>query len=290
MWHTVILVLAIAICGPFDSSCASPSPVATLSVEEVIARVNRGPRWVATGNPKNFASDLQGYRIVGGTETSIEAVPYQVSLRYLNRHICGGSIISHSWILTAAHCLEWYPNNDQIRVHAGSSHVSSGGSLHEVFYYHLHPAYDVAGFQWDVATIRVRSVMAPGFGRATIALPPPVTGASEWTIGENVTVSGWGFEVANGRVADNLRSVQLVAVSRASCNESWSGSITEDMLCAGAPLADACDGDSGGPAVQDGVQYGIVSWGASKCGNLPGVYTNLAHPSIRTFIQLTTMV
>ncbi|XP_052868644.1 trypsin epsilon-like [Anopheles cruzii] len=284
MWHTVVLVTAIAICGPFDSSCASP-----LSVEEVIARVNRGPRWVATGNRKNFAGNQQGYRIVGGIETSIEAVPYQVSLRYLNKHICGGSIISHSWILTAAHCLEWYPNNDQIRVHAGSSSVSSGGSLHEVFYYHLHPAYDAVEYQWDVATIRVRSVMAPGIGRATIALPP-ATGAPEWTIGENVTVSGWGFEIANGHVVDSLRMVQLVAVSRPSCNESWSGFITEDMVCAGAPLADACDGDSGGPAVQDGIQYGIVSWGASECGNLPGVYTNLAHPSIRTFIQRTTMV
>lgn len=46
-------------------------------------------------------------RIVGGEATTIDQIPYQVSLS--NRgfsHFCGGSIISEEWILTAAHCAE----------------------------------------------------------------------------------------------------------------------------------------------------------------------------------------
>ena len=46
------------------------------------------------------------YRIVGGHVVDIEMHPYQVSVRELNEHICGGSIITNRWVLTAGHCVE----------------------------------------------------------------------------------------------------------------------------------------------------------------------------------------
>lgn len=45
-------------------------------------------------------------RIVGGEPTTIEKHPYQLSLQYYGSHICGASIISADWALTAAHCVE----------------------------------------------------------------------------------------------------------------------------------------------------------------------------------------
>lgn len=47
----------------------------------------------------------QNSRIVGGSLTTIDQYPYQVSLRSSGTHICGGSIISADWVLTAAHCI-----------------------------------------------------------------------------------------------------------------------------------------------------------------------------------------
>lgn len=42
--------------------------------------------------------------IYGGFETTIENIPWQVSLQRNSRHLCGGAIISSQWVLTAAHC------------------------------------------------------------------------------------------------------------------------------------------------------------------------------------------
>ena len=44
-------------------------------------------------------------RIVGGSEVPEYRYPFLVSLRSFSSHICGGSLIEPSWVLTAAHCI-----------------------------------------------------------------------------------------------------------------------------------------------------------------------------------------
>lgn len=44
-------------------------------------------------------------RIVGGQNAKNNQFPYQISLRLNNYHICGGSIISKNYVITAAHCV-----------------------------------------------------------------------------------------------------------------------------------------------------------------------------------------
>lgn len=44
--------------------------------------------------------------IIGGQDANIAQFPYQLSLRQGGNHICGASIISAIWVLSAAHCLD----------------------------------------------------------------------------------------------------------------------------------------------------------------------------------------
>jgi hypothetical protein len=85
---------------------------------------------------------------------------------------------------------------------------------------------------------------------------------------------------------DTLREVTVPYISNDACNASdasYSGKITEDMLCAGFSGGgkDACQGDSGGPLVKATeiggtmvyTHVGVVSWGIG-CARpaKPGVY------------------
>lgn len=50
-------------------------------------------------------------RIVGGTETAAHEYPWIVAISENKRLYCGGSLISHNYILTAAHCVSGLKKN-----------------------------------------------------------------------------------------------------------------------------------------------------------------------------------
>lgn len=45
-------------------------------------------------------------RIIGGRDADEHEHPWQASLQYNGGHICGASIISEYYLITAAHCVD----------------------------------------------------------------------------------------------------------------------------------------------------------------------------------------
>ena len=66
--------------------------------------------------------------IVGGAETGKGRYPWQVRLSITNESenfICGGSILSDDWVISAAHCCALAKNHKSITVHVGDWNQNS---------------------------------------------------------------------------------------------------------------------------------------------------------------------
>ncbi|CAB3361304.1 Hypothetical predicted protein [Cloeon dipterum] len=233
-------------------------------------------------------------------------------MRFRGRHICGASIISPEYALTAAHCIESSRSASRISLRAGSSALYSGGTRHDVEVALVHPQYTQYKQDYDVAILKVRifdyvtfvnlfdnlnfllQVKQPFIlNEFSSPIDLPQSG-SEVQPGTMALTTGWGV-TREGSLspAFRLQSVAVPIMDRTECATNYIayGDMTPRMLCAGFRQGqkDACQGDSGGPLAAGGVLVGIVSWGAG-CARpgLPGVYTNLADLEIRSWITTNT--
>ncbi|ETN60426.1 trypsin theta [Anopheles darlingi] len=227
-------------------------------------------------------------RIVGGSEVNIANFPYILSLRQNGAHICGASVISDNYALSAAHCTFPPPAPAAISLRGGSSDRTTGGVLFQAAEIINHPEYSNSNLDFDVCLIRITTSFV-GANIARIALAPEGT---DYPAGTRTVVSGWGLTSAISPLPINLMAAEVPLISQESCRSTWgAASVTDNMICASEPGRDACNGDSGGPLTNNGRQIGIVSWGSPLClGNLPGVYARVAAPGIRGFIRDRTGV
>lgn len=66
--------------------------------------------------------------IVGGVNAIPGEFPFIVSLQWvvlgLSTHICGGSIISNIWVLSAAHCITEIPSLGRVEILAGKHNLA----------------------------------------------------------------------------------------------------------------------------------------------------------------------
>ncbi|XP_053666480.1 trypsin-7-like [Anopheles marshallii] len=222
-------------------------------------------------------------RIVGGFEANIADFPYQLSLRQNGAHICGASVISSNFALSAAHCTFPAPPVTAITLRGGSTDRTAGGVVFQAAEIINHPSYSDGSLDFDVCVIRITT----SFVGANIAPIPLAPEGTDYPEGTRTFVSGWGLTSAIGALPINLMAAEVPLISQESCRGVWgAASVTDNMICASEPGRDACNGDSGGPLTNNGRQIGIVSWGSPLClGNLPGVYARVAAPSVRGFIR-----
>ncbi|XP_017669506.1 PREDICTED: plasma kallikrein-like isoform X3 [Lepidothrix coronata] len=229
-------------------------------------------------------------RIVGGTDSSPGEWPWQVSLHVKlsrQRHLCGGSIISNQWILTAAHCVTSLANPNSWRVYAGilkQSEINEDTPFFRVEEIIVHPQYKYAQAGYDIALMKLAKPMNFTDLQLPICLPSKEDTNIFYT---DCWVIGWGYRKEKGRVQDILQKAPIPLMSTEECQARYrKRRIGDKVICAGYDEGgrDACKGDSGGPLScrHEEVWYlvGITSWGEG-CARpwQPGVYTKVAEYS-----------
>jgi len=242
-------------------------------------------------------------KIVGGHETEAHQYPWLVSLwvEYpewgMDNHMCGGTLISPQYIVTAAHCTKELggPEFEDPKVWKALVGAHNFNNLDAAAkwikiekivvndYSILSHANDIA--IWKLA--EPVDIDTEKWSRNTLCLPSPKADLDLSKL--KCVVSGWGLLTENGIAATVLQEVTLPVISVEKCRTYYPEKIWfpkkihDSNICAGLEEGgkDSCQGDSGGPymcvdpATDRYFLAGIVSWG-NGCANAgrPGVLTD----------------
>lgn len=223
-------------------------------------------------------------RIVNGTDSSVQEIPFMASLEFFGSHTCGGAILTRDTVITAAHCLDYFSEHhplSTLTIRVGTSYLQREGSVFNISRMIIHPLYNAATYDFDIALLKLATPITFGQTVQPVVL---ARNRADLLDDEMVQVSGWGRVRSGGPLADVLQKLEMPVLRQTECEQIFRtiNTVTVRMFCAGYVngAGDSCNGDSGGPLVnRNNVLYGLVSWGPSQCAlqGFTGVYTSVAH-------------
>ncbi|KAL0994041.1 hypothetical protein UPYG_G00117040 [Umbra pygmaea] len=241
-------------------------------------------------------------RIVGGQGSEEGEWPWQVSLqRRGSEHICGASIISDRWLVTAAHCVQDDEDVQYSKPYVWEAQLgllvqgqfnkwTVKKNLKQII---QHIGYNRDSYDNDIALMELDTPVTLNQNIWPICLP---SATHDFPAGKEVWITGWGDTRESGFAAQLLQKAAVRIINSTVCEALMTGRTTSNMMCAGVLQGgvDACQGDSGGPlssieASGNIFLAGVVSWG-DGCArrNKPGIYTRVT--KYREWIRQNTGV
>ena len=278
-WAAVIALAATLVTAPPAQAVDSPSADARVTPRVV----NGEPGPSADFDSLIAIGDRQRYRTLG----------------MYKAQICGGTLVSPSLVITAAHCVDKTSVTSLVAGTFPDGDLTSAGRVVNIIRIAVHPRYESGSERNDIAVV---TLAEPLLGVDTLT---PATSAEAETLTAArapASVAGWGAinQRAPWRFTPVYRIGQLVVFPTSSCGGGEPFTIdgvrflgygpgavdARVMLCAegvrdGIPV-DSCVGDSGGPLVGGTGTgrrlIGVVSWGLAECSTRDGagVYTRVS--------------
>ncbi|CAH4030722.1 serine protease gd-like isoform X1 [Pieris brassicae] len=233
--------------------------------------------------------------VVNGKPTLEGQWPWQIALYQTqtvdNKYICGGTLVSHKHVITAAHCVTRKEsvrvvNKNTLTVYLGKHNLRTtvdGVQIRLVGEIIVHPRYNASSFSRDLGILKLReSVQYTDYVRPVCLWPDDLVDLNN-VIGKTGSVVGWGFD-ETGVATEELTLVEMPVVDHLTCirsySEFFSRFTSDDTYCAGFrdgissggkiknKRTSVCNGDSGGGMVfrMQGMWYlrGLVSLSVAK--------------------------
>ncbi|XP_050304374.1 serine protease snake-like [Anthonomus grandis grandis] len=260
--------------------------------------------------PKLFGPDNEeGFfhvAVVHGRKSLAKEYPHMALLGYGDNlqdieWLCGGSLISDKFILTAAHCItSRYGAPTWVRLgelDTEDTRDDADPKDFKVLRSIAHPDYKIQFVYHDIGILELdKTVKFTEYIR-----PACIYQGGDLSKYNMASASGWGTTSFGEKNSNHLRTANLVFVNHTKCNQFYRksaknmlprGILDDSQICAGGNEGkDTCQGDSGGPLQvikpeskkkknTNGNCYdiiGITSFG-SLCGleNIPGIYTRVS--------------
>ncbi|XP_016967688.2 chymotrypsin-like protease CTRL-1 [Drosophila biarmipes] len=232
-------------------------------------------------------------RIVGGSTAELNSAPWMVFLHDQRVFICGGSLITKDFVLTAAHCV--LPTPNRLLARLGEYDWTTEPDCYNRFVcappyrdytvtkIYTHPRYTSIA-NHDIALLKLnQSVVFTETIRPICVLMHENPDEWYWYVDavKEFTLSGWGATEMYS-VSPRLQTVNLTQTERGICHDQHAPNVDHTHICAGNNYTYACTGDSGGPLVttvyyderEIHAQVGIVSSGSENCRGIT-VFTNV---------------
>ncbi|CAF0725050.1 unnamed protein product [Rotaria sp. Silwood1] len=236
--------------------------------------------------------ELSPTKIIGGEE----AIPYSwsmvVSIRVNDsqEHSCAGSILTQSYILTSAHCVDG-ASKLEVSIAAGMhNQIEDFAMIRYVHDIYIHPNWNGSDstYRNDIALLRISPpLFIPGNLGLARTCVPHINSINETvnypTNGSHLVIVGWGStQYGYNNMSNTLQQASVYVIDNNDhiCQQ-WIHD-GEKQFCAGMYGKDPCYGDSGGPIFQwKGTyweQVGIISYGRGchQIGSL-AIFTRLAY-------------
>ncbi|KAH8322482.1 hypothetical protein KR074_007488, partial [Drosophila pseudoananassae] len=248
--------------------------------------------WIASCSavPFSNSSEVETF-ITNGELAEVGQFPYQaginVSFGDLGWTWCGGTLISHYWVITAAHCMD---GAESATVYLGAINIQdeeeSGQKRFVVDKSRIivHSSYLASTTANDISLIRLPSFVSFTDRIRPASLPRRINGSFPTYESLKAIASGWGRDSdASETVSPVLKYIQMPIMPQGLCRMYWSGAVSEKMICMSTTSGKStCHGDSGGPLVYKSGNstylIGATSFGSSMgCQvGFPAVFTRIS--------------